>query len=97
MRSARPKITPARCLRHTAGLLSSSFATSDTASKSTRTSPDKAKTTHGLLPEKSFKAVLEDCENNPEAFVHAVGQLWEAMDLGTWAHVLKNQSQEIQR
>lgn len=43
----------------------------------------------GLLPEKSFKEVLEDCEKNPEAFVHDVGQLWEAMDLGTWAHVLK--------
>ncbi len=43
----------------------------------------------GLLPEKSFKQVLEDCERNPEAFTHDVGQLWEAMDLGTWAHVLK--------
>lgn len=43
----------------------------------------------GLLPEKSFKEVLEDCEKNPEAFTHDVGQLWEAMDLGTWAHVLK--------
>ena len=43
----------------------------------------------GLLPEKSFKEVLEECERNPEAFTHDVGQLWEAMDLGTWAHVLK--------
>ncbi len=43
----------------------------------------------GLLPEKSFKKVLEDCETNSEAFVHDVGQLWEAMDLGEWAHVLK--------
>jgi hypothetical protein len=43
----------------------------------------------GLLPEKSFKEVLEECEKNPEAFTHDVGQLWEAMDLGTWAHVLK--------
>jgi hypothetical protein len=43
----------------------------------------------GLLPEKSFREVLEDCEKNPEAFTHVVGQLWEAMDLGTWAHVLK--------
>ncbi|NVN86909.1 MAG: class I SAM-dependent DNA methyltransferase [Rhodopseudomonas sp.] len=43
----------------------------------------------GLLPEKSFKDVLEACEKNPEAFVHDVGQLWEAMDLGTWAHALK--------
>ncbi|MGJ4951174.1 class I SAM-dependent DNA methyltransferase [Bradyrhizobium sp. HKCCYLS20291] len=43
----------------------------------------------GLLPEKSFKEVLEACEKTPEAFRHDVGQLWEAMDLGTWAHVLK--------
>jgi len=43
----------------------------------------------GLLPEKSFKDLLEECEKNPEAFVHDVGQLWEAMDLGQWAHALK--------
>ncbi|WQH01354.1 type IIL restriction-modification enzyme MmeI [Rhodopseudomonas palustris] len=43
----------------------------------------------GLLPEKSFKDLLEDCERNPEAFVHDVGQLWEAMDTGQWAHALK--------
>ncbi len=43
----------------------------------------------GLLPEKSFKEVLEECEKKPEAFTHDVGQLWEAMDLGAWAHVLK--------
>ena len=43
----------------------------------------------GLLPAKSFKEVLEHCEKNPVAFTHDVGQLWEAMDLGTWAHVLK--------
>ncbi len=29
----------------------------------------------GLLPEKSFKSILQDCEKNPEAFVHDVGQL----------------------
>jgi hypothetical protein len=43
----------------------------------------------GLLPEKSFKEALEDCEKNPEAFPHDVGQLWEAMDVGAWAHALK--------
>ena len=42
-----------------------------------------------LLPEKSFKEVLEDARPKPEAFTQDVGQLWEAMDLGTWAHVLK--------
>lgn len=31
----------------------------------------------GLLPEKSFKEVLEGCEKNPEAFTHDVGQLWK--------------------
>lgn len=43
----------------------------------------------GLLPDKSFKTLLEECEKNPDAFVHDVGQLWEAMDLGAWAHALK--------
>ena len=49
----------------------------------------------GLLPEKSFKEVLEQCEKNPEAFTHDVGQLWEAMDLGTWAHVLKTKAKKF--
>ncbi len=43
----------------------------------------------GLLPEKSFKEVLESCERTPEAFPHDVGQLWEAMDVGGWAHALR--------
>ena len=43
----------------------------------------------GLLPENSFKDVLARCEQSPEAFPHDVGQLWEAMDLGTWAHALR--------
>lgn len=42
----------------------------------------------GLLPENSFKDLLAQCEQNPEAFPQDVGQLWEAMDLGTWAHAL---------
>ncbi len=42
-----------------------------------------------LLPEKSFKALLEECEANPAAFVPSVTQLWEAMDGGGWAHALK--------
>ncbi len=45
----------------------------------------------GLLPEKSFKDVLEECERNPEAFTHDVGQLWEAMNGGGWAHALKKE------
>ncbi|MGN6309698.1 MAG: class I SAM-dependent DNA methyltransferase [Xanthobacteraceae bacterium] len=43
----------------------------------------------GLLPEKSFKTLLEECEQNPAAFVPSVTQLWEAMDSGGWAHALK--------
>lgn len=43
----------------------------------------------GLLPEKSFKALLEECESNPAAFVPSVTQLWEAMNSGGWAHALK--------
>lgn len=43
----------------------------------------------GLLPEKSFKEILEQCEKNPEIFRHDVTQLWEAMNAGGWAHALK--------
>lgn len=43
----------------------------------------------GLLPEKSFKKVLQDCEANPVAFVPKVTQLWEAMNTGGWAHALE--------
>ena len=42
----------------------------------------------GLLPENSFKDVLARCEEAPDTFPHDVGQLWEAMDLGTWAYAL---------
>ena len=45
----------------------------------------------GLLPEKSFKEVLEECEKNPEIFRHDVTQLWEAMNSGGWAHALKQE------
>ena len=41
-----------------------------------------------LLPEKSFKKVLADCEAKPTAFVPKVTQLWEAMNTGGWAHAL---------
>jgi hypothetical protein len=45
----------------------------------------------GLLPEKSFKEVLERCEAEPDTFVQDVGQLWEAMDLGGYAHAIRKQ------
>lgn len=41
-----------------------------------------------LLPEGSFRDVLATCEANPDAFPHDVGQLWEAMNTGGWAHAL---------
>lgn len=42
-----------------------------------------------LLPEKSFKGLLEECEKDPASFVPMVGQLWEAMDKGDFAYALK--------
>lgn len=45
----------------------------------------------GLLPEKSFKDLLAECEANPEMFVPSVTQLWEAMNSGGWAHALKKE------
>jgi hypothetical protein len=45
----------------------------------------------GLLPEKSFKEILEECEKNPDVFRHDVTQLWEAMNAGGWAHALKTE------
>ena len=43
----------------------------------------------GLLPEHSFKQVLERCEQDPQTFQHDVGQLWEAMDMGLYAHAIR--------
>ncbi len=43
----------------------------------------------GLLPEASFKTVLERCEADTKKFVPMVGQLWEAMDKGGFAYALE--------
>ncbi|HEX4767428.1 MAG TPA: DNA methyltransferase [Lichenihabitans sp.] len=43
----------------------------------------------GLLPEASFKRVLERCEAEPAKFVPMVGQLWEAMDKGGFAYAIE--------
>jgi hypothetical protein len=43
----------------------------------------------GLLPEKSFKEVLERCEQDPTTFRPDVGQLWQAMDEGGYAHAIR--------
>jgi hypothetical protein len=43
----------------------------------------------GLLPEKSFKEVLERCEQDPTTFQPDVGQLWQAMDEGGYAYAIR--------
>jgi hypothetical protein len=43
----------------------------------------------GLLPEKSFKEVLERCEQDPATFRLDVGQLWQAMDEGGYAYAIR--------
>ena len=42
----------------------------------------------GLLPEESFRQILERCEKDPTIFEPVVGQLWEAMDTGEFAHAI---------
>jgi hypothetical protein len=42
-----------------------------------------------LLPEHSFRNLLQRCEADPSRFVHMVGQLWEAMDKGDFAFALE--------
>lgn len=43
----------------------------------------------GLLPDKSFKRVLERCESEPDKLAPMVGQLWEAMDKGGFAYAIE--------
>lgn len=43
----------------------------------------------GLLPEKSFGGVLAKCEADPRKLKPVVGQLWEAMDRGGFAHSIE--------
>jgi hypothetical protein len=42
-----------------------------------------------LLPQHSFRTLLQRCEQDPSRFVHMVGQLWEAMDKGDFAFALE--------
>jgi hypothetical protein len=42
-----------------------------------------------LLPESSFRDLLQRCEADPSRFVYMVGQLWEAMDKGDFAFALE--------
>jgi hypothetical protein len=43
----------------------------------------------GLLPEKSFEEVLERCEQDPDTFQYDVGQLWDVMNIGGYAHFIR--------
>lgn len=42
-----------------------------------------------LIPEKSFRAMLERCVDNPQSFPHGLQQLWQAMDTGGWAFAIE--------
>ncbi|MDF2620610.1 MAG: hypothetical protein K0S00_3269 [Xanthobacteraceae bacterium] len=42
-----------------------------------------------LIPKESFKRVLDRCRANPELLPELVGQLWEAMDAGTFAFAIE--------
>ena len=44
-----------------------------------------------LLPRHAFRDVLIHCEAHPENLPHKIGQLWEAMDTGKFAHALDMQ------
>lgn len=43
----------------------------------------------GLLPHKAFENALKACEADPATFQHDVGQLWQAMDKGDYAHAIR--------
>ena len=43
----------------------------------------------GLLPEHSFMQVLQRCEAEPATFIEDVGQLWQVMDTGGYAHAIR--------
>jgi len=43
----------------------------------------------GLLPDKSFKQVLQRCEADPTKLKPMLGQLWEAMDKGGFAYAIE--------
>lgn len=42
-----------------------------------------------LLPENAFEKLLARCEEQPELFPNLVGQLWTAMDTGTFAYAFE--------
>ena len=44
-----------------------------------------------LLPKQSFKEMLERCEQDPSTFEPDLRQLWEAMDVGGYAHAIRKQ------
>lgn len=49
----------------------------------------------GLLPEKSFQALLKRCVEDPNKLGPLVGQLWEAMDRGGFAIAIEAQVRQF--
>ncbi len=48
-----------------------------------------------LLPEKSFKSVLQRCEQDPSKLQYMIGQLWEAMDQGGFAFAIESKVKQF--
>lgn len=48
-----------------------------------------------LLPKDSFRDVLKKCEADPSKFPHLVGQMWEAMDTGGFAHAIETKVKQF--
>jgi hypothetical protein len=48
-----------------------------------------------LLPKNSFRDVLKRCKDDPSLFPRLVGQLWEAMDKGSFAFALEREVKQF--
>jgi hypothetical protein len=48
-----------------------------------------------LLPKNSFRDVLNRCKDDPSLFLRLVGQLWEAMDKGSFAFALEREVKQF--
>ncbi len=48
-----------------------------------------------LLPKDSFRDVLKKCEADPSKFPHLVGQMWEAMDTGSFAIAIETKVKQF--
>ena len=50
-----------------------------------------------LLPKGKFRDLLAECAKHPEIFPYSVGQLWEAMDKGDYAHAFQMRVRRFKR